>query len=102
MSENRWPAHPLEEWKQTCDTLHLWNRGTYTDTVVTAFAGINYLKNDDPAWSWTPQFNAGSFHPGGANFAFADGSVRFLSESTGLWTLAALTTRAGREAIPDE
>jgi len=42
-----------------------------------------------------------SFHSGGANFAFADGSVRFLSEATNLWTLAALTTRAGGEVIPD-
>jgi prepilin-type N-terminal cleavage/methylation domain-containing protein/prepilin-type processing-associated H-X9-DG protein len=42
-----------------------------------------------------------SFHPGGANFAFADGSVRFLGVGTSLWTLAALTTRAGGEVIPD-
>ena len=21
-----WPALPLEEWKQTCDTLHLWTQ----------------------------------------------------------------------------
>src|SRR5262249_50660492 len=42
-----------------------------------------------------------SFHAGGANFAFADGSVRVLSEGTSLWTLAALTTRAGGETIPD-
>src|SRR5438034_225672 len=35
-----------------------------------------------------------SFHPGGANFAFADGTVRFLSTETSLWVLAALTTRA--------
>ncbi len=39
-----------------------------------------------------------SFHPGGAEFAMADGSVRFLGESTGLRLLASLATRAGGEA----
>lgn len=38
-----------------------------------------------------------SFHPGGCHFAFADGSVQFLSESIDVFTLAALTTRAGEE-----
>jgi prepilin-type N-terminal cleavage/methylation domain-containing protein/prepilin-type processing-associated H-X9-DG protein len=38
-----------------------------------------------------------SFHPSGANFTFADGSVRFFSEDTDLRTLADLTTRAGGE-----
>ncbi|MFO0913462.1 MAG: DUF1559 domain-containing protein [Pirellulales bacterium] len=40
-----------------------------------------------------------SFHDEGAQFAFADGSVRFLSDKIPLWVLASLTTRAGGEAV---
>ncbi len=38
-----------------------------------------------------------SFHPGAANFTFADGSVRAISDSIELRTLAEMVTRAGEE-----
>jgi prepilin-type N-terminal cleavage/methylation domain-containing protein/prepilin-type processing-associated H-X9-DG protein len=45
------------------------------------------------------QFGVYGFHPGGANVAFADGSVHLLSRSTAPATLAALVTRAGGEVL---
>jgi len=43
-----------------------------------------------------------SDHPGGANFAFVDGSVRFVPESTADAILDALATRNGREAVTND
>lgn len=43
-----------------------------------------------------------SFHPNGANFAFSDGSLRYFSENTSLWTLAALSTRYGGETVTED
>jgi prepilin-type processing-associated H-X9-DG protein len=41
-----------------------------------------------------------SFHPGGANALFADGSVHFLKADISIQVLADLVTRAGDENIP--
>lgn len=43
----------------------------------------------------------GSMHSGGANFAQADGSVRFITQSISPITFRALGTRAGSESIGD-
>jgi prepilin-type N-terminal cleavage/methylation domain-containing protein/prepilin-type processing-associated H-X9-DG protein len=40
-----------------------------------------------------------SFHPGGANAVFADGSVHFLKAGMGIRTFAHLVTRAGGEVV---
>jgi prepilin-type N-terminal cleavage/methylation domain-containing protein/prepilin-type processing-associated H-X9-DG protein len=68
----------------------LWGRGATPDG--TAFYGpcaIN-CTNDREVYS---------FHPGGANAVFADGSVHFLDKSMSIRTLAALVTRAGGEVV---
>jgi prepilin-type N-terminal cleavage/methylation domain-containing protein/prepilin-type processing-associated H-X9-DG protein len=43
--------------------------------------------------------NAQSNHPGGANFAFSDGSVRFIKDSVNMLSYQSLGTRAGGEVI---
>jgi prepilin-type N-terminal cleavage/methylation domain-containing protein/prepilin-type processing-associated H-X9-DG protein len=43
-----------------------------------------------------------SLHPGGSNFAFADGSVHFLKNSINLRTYCALGSRAGGEVISSD
>ena len=74
-------------------------------------AGINHPWPNLPgACSVAPHSNApqcgpnptlgfGSYHPGGANFVFADGSVKFLKDSTSPGVLSALGTRAGGEIV---
>jgi len=44
----------------------------------------------------------GSLHAGGANFSFADGSVRFIGDRITLITLKKLNTRNGGETISED
>ena len=43
--------------------------------------------------------NSTSYHPGGCNFLFADGSVKFIKSSINMTTYWALGTKRGREVI---
>jgi prepilin-type N-terminal cleavage/methylation domain-containing protein/prepilin-type processing-associated H-X9-DG protein len=48
------------------------------------------------------RFGLSSFHPGGANVAFADGSVRFLKSSTALQTMWALGSISQGEVLSSD
>jgi prepilin-type N-terminal cleavage/methylation domain-containing protein/prepilin-type processing-associated H-X9-DG protein len=52
-----------------------------------------------PLYKEFGQWGFRSLHPGGAQFLFGDGSVKFLKESINLVTYQALGTRYGREVI---
>ncbi len=53
----------------------------------------------DPKWLAVGQWGFRSQHPGGANFLFGDGSVKFLKETINLTTYLSLGTRANGEVI---
>ncbi len=55
--------------------------------------------SQDPLFQTLGQIAFHSLHPGGGNFAMADGSVRFVKDSVSLQVYRALGTRAGGEVI---
>jgi prepilin-type processing-associated H-X9-DG protein/prepilin-type N-terminal cleavage/methylation domain-containing protein len=79
-------------WATTDNAYEIGQRKAW-DAAFGPIPGILAINNSN---EWGHCFY--SFHPGGANFLYADGSVRFYGETTNLRVLANLVTRAGGES----
>ncbi|MFO0957327.1 MAG: DUF1559 domain-containing protein [Isosphaeraceae bacterium] len=69
-----------------------WNSGYWADSSYSTRYPPNYARKVlskivSKGWWAVPMDGAGSFHPGGSNFAFADGSVKFLKDSISSWSI---------------
>jgi len=80
----------------------------WTDLSGPTFAGNTVSINYTPYFpggvfpnSIGQEYGPSSFHPGGAQHAFVDGSVHFLSETMEATVYDALTTRGGNEVVGD-
>jgi prepilin-type N-terminal cleavage/methylation domain-containing protein/prepilin-type processing-associated H-X9-DG protein len=73
-----------------------WVSGSFGDTLFTTLFPLNPFGRigDDPNGDYFYAYDmqednfsiaASSFHPGGANFAFLDGSARFIKDSINTW-----------------
>ena len=83
-----------------------WQSGRWYDTLFSTLYPMTTNLQGSPAMAGGPYGYyaitiATSMHPGGANFAFCDGSVRFLKQTIASWTFNTGNTDSYGNAIPD-
>ncbi|GIW90798.1 MAG: hypothetical protein KatS3mg109_1230 [Pirellulaceae bacterium] len=66
---------------------------------ATTAAPLNFFRDPPDPRDWVNVMSFRSYHPGGANFAMADGSVHFIAETIDHDLYRALSTKNGREAV---
>jgi len=85
-----------------------WNQGMFGWTlgnVLTAPSAPYYncrMCSWDGDWDCPGKYSLSSFHPGGGNVAFADGSVRFLKASTAFQIVWGLGSRDQGEVLSSD
>jgi prepilin-type N-terminal cleavage/methylation domain-containing protein/prepilin-type processing-associated H-X9-DG protein len=71
----------------------------FSESVGSGAVRMNLRFKEPAAHGNQMEISFGSYHPGGAMFCLADGSVRFLPETIDLATYKAAFSRGGREAL---
>jgi len=126
MNQANWPA--FQTWLNTCAGLapqstkkggdgwiynmsglgQAWNQGMFGWTLGNTLMPPNSPYPNCRGCSWNGDWDCpgmyglSSFHPGGGNVAFADGSVRFLKSSTSQFVVWAIGSRDSGEVVSSD
>jgi prepilin-type processing-associated H-X9-DG protein len=91
-------------WSRAATDITL-NGTTYDGVLSPGPCALNCTNGEDATIYPHPYYGVQgtgsiySFHPGGANFLFADGSVHFIQQGIDIRTIARLVTRSGGEIV---
>jgi prepilin-type N-terminal cleavage/methylation domain-containing protein/prepilin-type processing-associated H-X9-DG protein len=102
-------THGGANWEYNMSYLgQAWNQGMFGWTLGNTLLAPNPQYPNCRTCSWNGDWDCpgmyglSSYHPGGGNVAFADGSARFLKSSTAMQTIWALGSRAQNEVISSD